>query len=160
MKRLAIAMAAMLCTAVTYAQSQPIVYDATPRNNVGIGVGTIIFNGQEGLLSQICAATTNGTFGNQTFAISSGTLGAEQPTTLVRTETLKIFVANNMDTLAQDIAVGEGEYLSTVVELLDIPAENQASFRQRARESFATIYGSEKVTHLDVLSALRDLSQS
>ena len=45
-------------------------------------------------------------------------------------------------------------------KLLDIPAENQASFCRRARENFATIYGSEKVTHLDVLSALRDLSQS
>jgi len=163
MKHLVTIACTIVCLAALCAQAQQspaVSYAATPKNNVGIGIGTMIFNGQEGLLSQICAATTNGCFGNQTFAISSGTLGAEQPSKLVRTDTLKIFVANNMDTLAQDIAVGEGEYLSTVVELLDIPAENQASFCRRARENFATIYGSEKVTHLDVLSALRDLSQS
>src|SRR3569832_2439659 len=44
-------------------------------NNVGCGVGTIIFEGQSGVAPQVLAVTTNGTLGNQTFFISSGTLG-------------------------------------------------------------------------------------
>jgi hypothetical protein len=131
-----------------------------PKDNVGIGVGTMIFEGQEGLVSQVCAATTNACFGNQTFAISTGTLGAEQPKTLVRSETLKLFVAANMDNLAQDIAVGRGESLDTVAELLDVPAVNRADFCQRAHARFRTIYASEKVTHLDVLQALSEISRS
>jgi hypothetical protein len=136
------------------AQAQP------PKDNVGIGIGTIIFDGQEGLLSQICAATTNGCFGNQTFAISTGTLGADQPSTLVRTETLKQFVAGNMDNLAQDIAVGKGEALDTVAELLAVPADKRADFCKRAQASFGSIYSSDKVTHQDVLQALDELSRT
>lgn len=160
MKRFVTVIAGVILCGLAYAQTPPTVYAPTPKNNVGIGIGTIIFNGQEGLLSQICAATTNGCFGNQTFAISSGTLGADQPATLVRSETLKQFVAGNMDNLAQDIAVGKGESLNTVAELLDVPAAKRACFRRRARDNFGTIYGSDKVTHLDVLNALSELSRS
>jgi hypothetical protein len=160
MKRLAAVVSFAVVFAAWCAQAQTTQYAQTPKNNVGIGIGTIIFNGQEGLLSQICAATTNGCFGNQTFAISSGTLGADQPSTLVRSETLKIFVANNMDNLARDIAVGQGESLDTVAELLAVPAGERPVFCQRAKASFATIYGSEKVTHVDVLQALNELAKS
>ena len=52
---------------------------ADKQSNVGIGLGTEIFKGHDGLMSQTAAATTNGIFGNQTFAITSGTLGAEKP---------------------------------------------------------------------------------
>ena len=131
-----------------------------PKDNVGVGIGTMIFEGQEGLVSQVCAATTNGCFGNQTFAISTGTLGADQPDTLVRTQSLKLFVAANMDNLAQDIAVGKGESLDTVAELLAVPADKRADFCKRAHANFGTIYGSEKVTHQDVLQALDELSRS
>ena len=40
-------------------------------DNCGCGLGTMIFDGNDGLISQIAAATTNGSFGNQTFGISS-----------------------------------------------------------------------------------------
>src|SRR3569623_1425632 len=40
-------------------------------NNVGCGVGTIIFDGQSGAAPQVLAATTNGILGNQTFGITS-----------------------------------------------------------------------------------------
>jgi len=162
MKHLPTIVCTIVCFAALCAQAQSpaVAYAETPKNNVGIGIGTMIFNGQEGLLSQICAATTNGCFGNQTFAISSGTLGAEQPKSLVRNETLKIFVANNMDNLARDIAVGKGESLDTVAELLSVPADRKGAFCKRAKASFATIYGSEKVTHTDVLQALNELAKS
>jgi hypothetical protein len=161
MKRLVAAVAAVLLVSALYVQAQQNVqYSSVPKDNVGVGLGTIIFNGQEGLLSQICAATTNGCFGNQTFAISSGTLGADQPSTLVRNDTLRIFVANNMDNLARDIAVGQGESLDTVAELLAVPADRHDVFCQRAKASVGTIYGSEKVTHVDVVQALNELARS
>ncbi len=162
MKRLAgsIVIGMLLGVVCAVAGTPGLSYAEVPKNNVGIGLGTIIFNGQEGLVSQVCAATTNGSFGNQTFAISSGTLGAEQPSTLVRNETLKIFVASNMDNLARDIAAGKGESLDTVAELLAVPADQRAAFCRRAKANFGAIYGSEKVTHLDVVQALTDLARS
>lgn len=130
------------------------------QDNVGIGLGTLIFKGHDGLVSQVSAATTNGIYGNQTFAITSGTCGAKKPATLVRNETLNQFIAANMDKVAQDIALGQGEALDTVVELLAIPSDRQDGYRQKVQASFASIYSSEKVTHLDVVKALQDLANS
>ncbi len=51
---------------------------AAGPNSIGCGVGTIIWNGQSGVAPQVLAATTNGTLGNQTFGVSTGTLGCAQ----------------------------------------------------------------------------------
>lgn len=57
----------------------PMAAMASGENNVGsCGWGSKVFAGQRGLAPQVLAATTNGTSGNQTFAISSGTSGCTQ----------------------------------------------------------------------------------
>jgi hypothetical protein len=62
-------LALALATPVALAQQ-----DET-ANSTGCGLGTIIFEGQKGIAPQVLAVTTNGTSGNQTFGITSGTLG-------------------------------------------------------------------------------------
>ncbi len=127
------------------------------RDNVGAGLGSMIFEGQSGLIQQVLAATTNGSCGNQTFAISSGTLGAKQATTLVQNEQLRRFVADNMDNLARDMAIGRGESLDTLTELMGIPAAGRAAFEQKLQANFGRIYSSPTVTHLDVIQTLASL---
>ncbi len=56
------------------------------------GIGTLIFEGKDGLLSQVCAGTTNGILGNQTFGITSGTLNCEKFTAFASNEQLDGFV--------------------------------------------------------------------
>ena len=52
---------------------------AAGENNVGsCGWGSKVFDGQSGVFPQVLATTTNGTFGNQTFGISTGTSGCTQ----------------------------------------------------------------------------------
>ena len=121
------------------------------EDNVGIGVGSLIFQGQTGLVQQVLAATTNGIFGNQTFAISSGTLGAKRPDALVKNDELRKFVAENMDNLAKDMARGQGETLTVVVELMGVPKAEQAACEKKFQKNFRVIYPTAKVTHLDVL---------
>ena len=127
------------------------------RNNTGCGIGTIIFEGKEGLLSQICAATTNGSFGNQTFGITSGTLECTPAPTFIASEKLNTFVGDNMDNLAMDISRGSGEYLSTLAVLLDVPVEERAEMYSLLQANFSNIYTSEDVTHIDVLNNLESL---
>jgi len=122
------------------------------RSNTGCGIGTIIFEGKEGLLSQICAATFNGSFGNQTFGITSGTLECEQAPTFIAHEKLNKFVGDNMDNLAMDMSKGEGEYLTTLAVLLDVPVEERAEFYGLLQANFSNIYSSEDITHIDVLN--------
>jgi hypothetical protein len=77
MKKLAYVVSAVLMTVVLSG-----VGWAVDQKNTGCGLGTIVFEGQNGLVSQTFAVTTNGTFGNQTFGITSGTSNCEQYSTL------------------------------------------------------------------------------
>ncbi|MFH1279204.1 MAG: DUF3015 family protein [Candidatus Eisenbacteria bacterium] len=122
------------------------------RSNTGCGIGTMIFEGKEGLLSQICAATFNGSFGNQTFGITSGTLECKPAPSFVAFERLNKFVGDNMDNLAMDISKGNGEYLTTLAVLLDVPVEQRPALYGRLQANFSNIYTSENVTHIDVLN--------
>lgn len=127
------------------------------EHNVGQGLGTLIFQGQEGLIQQVLAATTNGICGNQTFAITSGTLGARQAESIVQNENVHRFVAENMDNLARDIATGGGESLATLATLLNVPKGEQGAFANDLRTNFDRIYSDESVTSVEVVNAIAKL---
>ncbi|HBG45514.1 MAG TPA: hypothetical protein DDW94_00830 [Deltaproteobacteria bacterium] len=121
--------------------------------NVGCGLGYMLFKeiGQEKTLFQVFAVTTNGTFGNQTFGISSGTLECKQPASFVSNDRLKTFVAANMETLAQDMAAGSGETLVTLAELMEVPTEKRSAFYASVQSNFKSIYTSADVQSADVI---------
>ncbi|MFN8548701.1 MAG: DUF3015 family protein [Candidatus Eisenbacteria bacterium] len=122
------------------------------QKNTGCGLGSLIFKDQDGLLSQVCAATFNGIYGNQTFAISTGTSNCEKATSFTSNERLNKFVDENMDNLAIDISRGNGEYLTTLAVLIDTPVEQRAEFYRTLQANFSAIYTSDAVTTVDVLS--------
>jgi hypothetical protein len=124
------------------------------QTNTGCGIGTMIFEGKDGLVSQVFAATTNGTFGNQTFGITSGTLNCEKASTFISYERLNKFVGDNMDNLAMDMSKGSGEYLTTLAVLLDVPVAERPAFYGKLQANFSNIYTSDAVTHIDVLNNL------
>jgi hypothetical protein len=122
-------------------------YEATIRVNVGVGLGTIIWgNFGDGLISQISAATTNGTFGNQTFAVTSGTLGAKKPEKIARQE-LREYIRGNMDVVARDVAAGRGESLDAVLDIMAVDAARRDEMAGRLQASFGEIYATDTVTH-------------
>ncbi len=125
--------------------------------NTGCGLGSMIFEGETGLVQQVLAVTTNSSFGNQTFGISSGTSRCEQPTNLASNRKLNEFVAENMDPLAKDIARGQGEYLETLAVLLDVPPQNRKDFGAKLQNNFSLIYTGETVTHADVLNNIQSV---
>jgi len=122
------------------------------QKNTGCGLGSMVFKDQNGLLSQVCAATFNGFAGNQTFGISTGTSNCEKATTLTSDARLNQFVHDNMDNLALDISRGSGEYLSTLAVLLDTPEAERAALYHTLQSNFSAIYSSETVTNIDVLN--------
>ncbi len=113
-----------------------------PRDNCGCGLGTLLFEGKDGLVQQVLAATTNSFLGTQTFGISSGTLECNQPLKFASNEQLNNFVAENMDNLAKDAAMGQGEYVDTLAELMDVPGSKRAEFSKMLQDNFSNIYGS------------------
>ncbi|HEY5974997.1 MAG TPA: DUF3015 family protein [Geobacteraceae bacterium] len=146
MKRMLFALAlTLVCASASYA--------ASARANTGCGLGTVLWkNRADGsILSQALQATTNSTFGNQTFGITSGTLECAEPAKAVKNEQLNHFVNANMDNLARDIAQGRGESLETFAELLQVPVEKRAEFATRLQENFDRVFTSEKVVLADVI---------
>lgn len=121
------------------------------QKNYGCGLGSMVFEGNDGLISQVSAATTNGTFGNQTFGITSGTSNCEQFKTFTSNEKINTFVAENMDSLAKDIARGQGEYLDTFAALIAVPESKKTELYALLQANFSKIYTSDTVSNLDVL---------
>lgn len=127
------------------------------QSNTGCGLGSIVFKGQEGLVSQTCAATFNGIYGNQTFGITTGTSNCQKATTFSSNERLNKFVEENMDNLAVDISKGDGEYLSTLAVLMDTPVEQRKELYRTLQTNFSQIYSSESVTPVDVLNNIETI---
>ncbi|RUM31339.1 MAG: hypothetical protein DSY42_02895 [Aquifex sp.] len=129
---------------------------AVNKENTGCGLGYMIFKEQEGLVYELLAVTTNGTFGNQTFGITFGTLECKKPEKIANRK-LEIFVAENMDELAQDIARGNGIYLETLADLMNIPEEERPQFFSKLQKNFDKIFSSENVTSADIIDAIVSL---
>lgn len=121
------------------------------QKNYGCGLGSMAFEGNDGLISQVSAATTNGTFGNQTFGITSGTSNCTQYSEWTSNEKVNVFVADNMDSLAKDIAKGKGEHLDTLASLMNIPQKDRAAFNSKLQKNFSRIYTSGDVTTVEVI---------
>lgn len=121
--------------------------------NTGCGLGNMLFQeiGQDKTLFQILAVTTNGILGNQTFGITSGTLECQMPARFVENEKLNTFVAANMDSLAMDMAAGNGESLVTLAELMEVPAESRAGFYASLQQNFKKIYTSADIESAGVI---------
>ncbi|MDL2286671.1 DUF3015 domain-containing protein [Desulfococcaceae bacterium OttesenSCG-928-F15] len=129
-------------------------FSAVNKENCGCGLGTLMMQDMEGTLWEVFAVTTNGTFGNGTFGISSGTLGCEKPANFAMRERLDIFVADNMDSLAVDIAAGKGETLDTLAELAELDESRQGVFFTALQSNFDEIYPNGDVTSTEVVDKI------
>lgn len=85
---------------------------AAGYGDAGCGLGSLAFGNQQGGI-QVLASTTNGTFGTQTFGITTGTSNCN-PAGLVKLEKEREeFAKDNYSTLVKEMAMGEGENLDT-----------------------------------------------
>lgn len=110
-------------------------------NNVGsCGLGSKVFEGQKGVAPQVLAATTNGTFGNQTFGITSGTLGCSQDGVVTSAWKTAMFIDGNKAQLARDAASGQGETLDALAALLKVEAQDKAAFVSLTKARHAEIF--------------------
>ena len=122
------------------------------NENTGCGLGSLIIKDQSTSVLQALAATTNGTSGNHTFGITSGTSNCNKPSDFVSNDKLNKFVEENMDELALDISAGHGETLSTVAKLMNV--ENNVEFSAKLQSNFTNIYSNENVTSATVIDSI------
>jgi len=118
------------------------------NNQTGCGLGSVLIKDDSTAIMLALQATTNGTSANQTFGITSGTSGCKK-TKLAMNELAQEFVASNMDILAKEIAVGHGESLDTLAELLEV--QDKAAFAISLQANYNAIYTSQEVQMDEVL---------
>lgn len=116
------------------------------RDNVGCGLGSTLFDGQSGTPSQVMAVTTNGTSGNQTFGISSGTLGCQDGGVVTASAAVNMFAGNNLDLLSRDMSVGQGEALESLAALMKIKAEDKSTFFSTTRKNYGKIFSADNIS--------------
>jgi hypothetical protein len=83
-------------------------------------------------------ATTNGTFGSQTFGISFGTSGCTNDGVIMRTELVHAFASATFENLQQEMAQGQGEHLTSLATLLGVPPAYHREFFILAQENYKT----------------------
>ena len=131
---------ALLMGASTLAFAQP-----------GCGVGAMIWKGQSGVAPHVLAATTNGTFGNQTFGMTTGTLGCQ---TNQSVQSMAMYMDSNIDKVARDMSRGSGENLDTLAVLLGVEEADRDTFRGILQDNFATIFPSSDTTSDQAVNAI------
>ncbi|MBO7098096.1 MAG: DUF3015 family protein [Alphaproteobacteria bacterium] len=129
--------------------SVAFAYNANAHDSTGCGLGSMAWRGQSGVLPQVAAVTTNGTFGNQTFGISSGTSGCD-PNGRITGGTQKMvlsFLENNMEQFAMDAAAGEGETLTTLAGIMHM---DEKYVSEKTYQNFAYLFSDENVDAVDL----------
>jgi Protein of unknown function (DUF3015) len=127
---------------------------AVKYGTAGCGLGSIIFGGGTGF-TQILAATTNGSSGNQTFGITSGTSNCDAAAS---TESAKNFVEANRVALAKDISRGKGQTLTSLSELAG--CSNSKAVGAKLRKNFKRIFPNAQATDAAVSDSVVGLLQS
>tara|TARA_R110002072_G_scaffold64203_3_gene159423 strand:- start:36413 stop:36847 length:435 start_codon:yes stop_codon:yes gene_type:complete len=118
----------------------------------GCGLGSVVFKDKSGLMWNVLAATTNGSSGNQTFGMSTGTLGCEDA---AKASVASVsFIEDNRMALANDIARGEGETLDAYLKLIKAEKAERQALRMNYKAIFSKGQTSEQI-HASIQDVIR-----
>jgi hypothetical protein len=118
------------------------VWADNPDTGPGCGLGKLAwsdYKNQKNIAPQVMMATTNGTFGSQTFGISSGTSGCTNDGTIMGQHKASVFAAANYDSLSQEMAQGGGEHLASLAQLMGVSEDQRAEFFTLAQVQYPTL---------------------
>lgn len=115
----------------------------------------MIFEPDSGF-TQIFAATTNGTSGNQTFGITTGTSNCDDSSG--GEASAKAFVQTNRAALAKDMARGQGETISSLTALAG--CSDSAAVGTALQSNFSQVFPTAGVSDEQVSSSVISVLKS
>ena len=127
----------------------------------GCGPGSMIFK-QNTKSEQLMSWGTNFAISMllipsiQPSAISTGVSNCGGSKAAVLAQEDENFVARNFDSLAKEMAVGQGESLDTLAGLLGCPAGQRSSFAAFTQKNYASLFRSEETVPQEMLATLKD----
>jgi len=108
---------------------------AADYGSAGCGLGSLVFKNNN--MTQILAATTNGTFGSQTFGITFGTSNCNSKGEVKVSMARESFIEANYKDLARNAANGNGEYVTNLAKLYNTDA---VTFGNLLQKNYNTIF--------------------
>jgi hypothetical protein len=120
-----------------------------PYGRAGCGWGSQVYTNDE---NQVLAATTNSTFYNQMFAITFGTSNCAEDGTLKVAQQIPVFIESNRVSLANDIARGSGETVSSLSKMLGCDDNNY--FASTLQKRYETIFPDHTVSDSNVTDSI------
>jgi len=130
---------------------------ASADTGAGCGLGKLAwmdYGGQKQIAPQVMMATTNATFGSQTFGISSGTSGCANDGVIIKNKHINM-ASSTYESLLQEMAQGHGEHLTSLAMLLGVAEKDQPLFFALVQEKYTTLIVSNDATAVTMLQALQ-----
>jgi hypothetical protein len=149
----------MFSVAALFGVQAGLAMAANPDTGPGCGLGKLAwsdYKGQKEIAPQVLMATTNGTFGSQTFGISTGTSGCTNDGKIMAEQKTTVFASINFEALSAEMAQGQGEHLASLASLMGVPAENQAAFFSMTQERYTSLVKAGEASPVALVKALND----
>lgn len=149
----------LLSVAALFGMQAGLAMAANPDTGPGCGLGKLAwgdYKGQKEIAPQVLMATTNGTFGSQTFGISSGTSGCTNDGKVMGEHKTTMFASLNFEALSAEMAQGQGEHLASLATLMGVPAEHQAAFFAMTQERYTSLVKAGEASPVALVKALND----
>ncbi len=141
-------------------QGSFVLAAGTPDTGPGCGLGKVAWQNYPNAKTkgaQILMATTNGSFGTQTFGISTGTLGCTDNGQWWAEQKATMFAELNSDALSQEMAQGRGEHLASLATLLGVPQQQHSTFFAIAQERYVGLTNAGELSAGSLVKALNDV---
>ena len=126
----------------------------------GCGWGNMLFDGQSGLPIHLLATLVNGTSGNATLGMTTGTNGCDTSGALSYSGKSLLAMQGVLEEIAMDMAAGEGEALTALSVSMGVAAEDRAHFNSVMHDNFSQIFPSDSVSAADVADQISAVMKS
>jgi len=121
----------------------------------GCGLGYLLLSNKDNeKITQVLGATTNGTFGTQTFGISSGTSGCTQDGAVKLVRQAEVYAEVNFDSLRREMAMGQGEFVNSFASLLGASDSKRPALVQFLQKQYSVLFPSAQTSSAEMLSSL------
>lgn len=149
----------MAFTGILIGLQVSVAFAVNPDHGPGCGLGKLAwadYKSPKNIAPQVMMATTNFTFGSQTFGISFGTSGCTNDGKVMAEHHTTLFVASAFDTLAEEMARGGGEHLTALATLMAVPEKDQAAFFAMAQQQYGALVEAGETSSVAFVKALQE----
>jgi hypothetical protein len=123
----------------------------------GCGLGYVLFGHNDNTpVMQILAATTNNIVSPQTFSITTGTFGCTEDGAVKFVKEAEVFAEVNLDSLRREMAMGEGEYVTSFAVLLGAQGDQIPAMVSAFQKNYAVLFPSSSTTSAELMTNLSD----